>query len=175
MGLRDTVYRPNFEHYRIAPSGYTKGVAWGTPYNPLAHFLNDIAGNAGLFSTVTDVTTYLQLLLNKGKMPTSFRVFAETTVNRFLNVTKYRNYTNTRALGWETIPVGTCPCGSKFSPSPNSFGMTDRGSGSFMWADKMKNVTIVLLANGAFPAGKTNDPTPYQAAISNAIMTALGY
>lgn len=117
----------------------------------------------------------MQLLLNKGKMPTSFRVFSESVVGKFLNVTKYRTYNNTRAMGWETIPAGICPCGSKFSPSPNSFGMTDRGSGSFIWADKVKNVTIVLLANGAFPAGKTNDPTPYQAAISDAIMKALGH
>jgi len=53
--------------------------------------------------------------------------------------------------------------------------MSDVPSGSFVWADKKKNVSIVLLANGAFPGGRTNDPTAYQAAISDAIMTALGH
>ena len=53
--------------------------------------------------------------------------------------------------------------------------MSDTSSGSFVWADKKRNVTIVLLANGAFPGGRANDPTAYQAAISDAIMGTLGY
>lgn len=164
MGLRDTVYKPRTDKYKIVPSGFTGGqISWGTPYNKLAHFLNDTAGNAGLFSTVSDVMTYMQLLLNKGKMPEYFRVFSEDVVNKFLNVTKYRGYNNTRAFGWETIPAGTCPCGKKFSPSPNSFGLSDPPSGSFVWADKLKNVTIILLANGAFPSGQTMNPINYQA------------
>jgi CubicO group peptidase (beta-lactamase class C family) len=76
-GMRDTVYLPKTDKYKIAPSGYTDRIAWGTPYNKVAHFLNDTAGNAGLFSTVTDVLTYMQLMLNKGKMPGFSRVFTE--------------------------------------------------------------------------------------------------
>lgn len=53
--------------------------------------------------------------------------------------------------------------------------MSDAPSGSFVWSDRKRNVTIVLLANGAFPGGRTNDPTPFQAAISDAIMSELGY
>ena len=176
IGMKDTKFLPltKFDRLKIAPGGYTDRIAWGTAYNPVAHLINDTAGNGGLFSTAADVTTYVQLLLNKGKMPTAFRVFQEDTVNKFLNVTKYK-YTNTRAWGWETIPTGQCPCGKKFSASPDSFGMSDAPSGSFVWADKKKNVSIVLLANGAFPGGRTNDPTAYQAAISDAIMSALGY
>jgi len=173
-GLRDTIYHPT-DKLKIAPSGYTDKIAWGTPYNKLAHFLNDTAGNAGLFSTVSDVIIYTQLLLNKGKMPNYLRVFEEPIVEKFLNVTKYSKYNNTRALGWDTIPLTGCPCGKKFSPSPNSFGLSDPPSGSFVWTDKKRNVTIVLLANGAFPARAAVDPTPYQAEISDAIMTALGY
>lgn len=174
-GMRDTVYLPKSDRSKIVPSGYTDRIAWGTPYNKIAHFLNDTAGNAGLFSTVSDVVTYMQLLLNKGKLPGYSRVFSEEVVDRFLNVTRYAKYNNTRALGWETVPAANCPCGKKFSPSPNSFGMSDPPSGSFMWADKKRNVTIVLLANGAYPARSASDPAPYQAAISDAVMTALGF
>jgi len=174
IGMHDTSFYPKTDKLKIAPGGYTDKVAWGTPFNKLAHILGDSAGNGGLFSTVSDIITYTQLLLNKGKMPIYFRVFQEDTVNKFLNVTKYR-YANTRALGWETVPAKDCPCGSKFSPSPDSFGMSDPPSGSFVWSDKKKNITIVLLANGAFPGGRTNDPAPFQAAISDAIMTALGH
>jgi CubicO group peptidase (beta-lactamase class C family) len=99
-GLRDTVYRPKTDKYKIAPGGYTNQIAWGTPFNKIAHFLNDTAGNAGLFSTVTDLVTYMQLILNKGRIPGYSRVFSEDVVNRFLNVSQYKGYKNTRALGW---------------------------------------------------------------------------
>lgn len=175
MGMRDTVYIPKTDRLKIAPGGYTDRIAWGTPFNRLAHFLNDNAGNAGLFSTIADVITYMQLLLNKGKNPMYFRVFSEEVVGKFLNVTRYSRYNNTRALGWETVPKDGCPCGTKFSASPDSFGLSDFDSGSYVWADKKRNVTIVLLANGAFPGGTTMNPTAYQSGISDAIMTALGH
>jgi hypothetical protein len=100
-------------------------------------------------------------MLNKGQLPGYSRVWSQDVVDKFLNVTKYK-FTNTRALGWETVPLTNCPCGKKFSPSPFSFGMSDPPSGSYIWADKKRNVTIVLLANGAFPARTAVDPAPYQ-------------
>lgn len=174
-GLRDTVYLPKTDKYKIAPSGYTDKIAWGTPYNRIAHFLNDTAGNAGLFSTVSDIITYMQLLLNKGKFPSALRVFSEEVIDKFTNVTKYTKYNNTRALGWDSVPTVNPPCGKKFSPSPFSFGISDQFTGSYVWADKKRNVTIVLLANGAFPAKSSTDPSIFQGNLSDAIMTALGY
>lgn len=99
IGMRDTTFNPKIDRLKIAPGGYTDRVAWGTASNKMAHILGNEAGNGGLFSTVSDVITQMQLLLNKGKMPGVFRVFQEDTVNKFLNVTKYK-YTNTRCLGW---------------------------------------------------------------------------
>ena len=94
------MFRPKTDKYKIAPGGFIDHIAWGTPFNKIAHFLNDTAGNAGLFSTVTDLVTYMQIMLNKGKIPGYSRVFTEEVVNRFLNVTTYKKYKNTRALGW---------------------------------------------------------------------------
>lgn len=99
IGMRDTSFQPKTDKLKIAPGGFNNKIAWGTAYNQMAHTLNDTSGNGGLFSTVSDVITYTQLLLNKGKMPGFFRVFEEDTVSKFLNVTKYK-YNNTRALGW---------------------------------------------------------------------------
>ena len=53
--------------------------------------------------------------------------------------------------------------------------MSDSPSGSFIWNDKKRNVSIILLANGAFPGGASNNPIDFQSALSDAIMSALGY
>jgi len=83
-----------------------------------------------------------------------------------------KNYTNTRALGWDTVPLVDPPCGKKFSP--NSFGFSDP-FGSYIWSDKEKNVTIILLAAGGFPVPSTLNHAKAQGDISDAIMTALGH
>jgi CubicO group peptidase (beta-lactamase class C family) len=42
-----------------------------------------MAGNSGLFSTLTDMITYMQLMLNKGKKTFSLRIFSEQVVDLF--------------------------------------------------------------------------------------------
>ena len=83
-----------------------------------------------------------------------------------------KHYQNTRALGWETVPLVDPPCGRKFSP--NSFGLSDP-SGSYIWADKDKNISIVLLAAGAYPQNNGINHSKAQGQISDEIMIALGY
>lgn len=72
------------------------------------------------------------------------------------------------------MPAVNPPCGKKFSPSPYSFGLADP-SGSYVWADKKRNVTIIFLANGNFPVNSKVDPSIFQGTLSDAVMTALGY
>lgn len=74
-GLRDTKYNPSVSPYNIVPSGYNKGISRGTAANKIANFMNSIAGNAGLFSNLDNMSKYMQLLLNRGK-PASGRVFS---------------------------------------------------------------------------------------------------
>lgn len=171
-GLRDTSYLPS-NTYSIAPSGYVKGSTQGKSCNKIANFLNSKAGHAGLFSTIDNLGTYAQLLLNKGKMPNTSRVFSENIVQNFTTKftanLKYKN--NTRALGWETVPLTNPPCGVKFSQ--NSFGLADP-TFSYFWADKDKNVSIILLANGQYPSGDS-DHSVQQGSLSDTIMSVLGY
>lgn len=170
-GMRDTTFVPSTSHDQIVPGGYNKGICHGVPYNKYAHFLNNMAGNAGLFSTADNMANYMQLMLNKGKLNLT-RVFAETVVNAYTTAIPEKKYNNTYARGWETVPAANPPCGKKFSP--HSFGLADT-SGSYIWADKEKNVAIVLLANGDFPVPRKNPPAEFQGRLSDAIMTALGY
>ncbi len=75
-GLRDTGYIPSTAKDQIVPGGYNNGTCRGIPSNKYAHFLNNMAGNAGIFSTIDNLIIYMQLMLYKGKIPTLSRVFS---------------------------------------------------------------------------------------------------
>lgn len=80
--MRDTTYTPsvtNATKYKIVPSAYHSGtgIAIGLPANKITHFLNNTSGAAGVFSTVDNVVSYMQLMLNRGKLPLyNTRVFS---------------------------------------------------------------------------------------------------
>lgn len=172
-GLRDVHFKPTTNLHLIAPSGYNnKGVVRGLPGNKIANFLGGVAGNAGLFSAIDSIAYYMQLLLNKGKMPLGSRIFSENVTNLFTTKVPTKNYNNTRALGWDTVPLIDPPCGKKFSE--HSFGFSDP-FGSYLWADKDKNISIILLAAGGFPTPNNLNHAKAQGEISDAIMTALGH
>ena len=42
----------------------------------------------------------MQLMLNGGQIKGYSRVFSQDVIDKFLNVTKYAKYNNTRNLGW---------------------------------------------------------------------------
>ncbi len=170
-GMRDTTYLPTTSKDQIVPGGYNKGICHGVPYNKYANFLNKMAGNAGLFSTIDNMANYMQVMLNKGRLNLT-KVFSEQVVNTYTTAPSQRKYNNTRARGWDTVPTTNPPCGKKFSQ--HSFGFADT-SASYVWADKEKNVAIVFLANGDFPVPRKTVPATFQGKLSDAIMTALGY
>jgi CubicO group peptidase (beta-lactamase class C family) len=50
----------------------------------LAYKYGGVAGHSGLFTTGDDVTRYMRILLNKGKLPESTRVLPEVVVEKFI-------------------------------------------------------------------------------------------
>ncbi len=75
-GLRDTGYHPTTSQNKIVPSGYNHGITRGTSTNKIANFLNNAAGNAGIFSTVDELSKFMHIMLNKGKNPPFSKVFS---------------------------------------------------------------------------------------------------
>jgi hypothetical protein len=99
-GIRDTGYLPSSPKEQIVPGGYNNGTCIGVPSNKYAHFINNMAGNAGIFSTVDNLITYMQLMLYKGKIPTYSRAFSEEVIALYTTPMKQNKYNNTRARGW---------------------------------------------------------------------------
>src|SRR6185312_14023104 len=71
LGMHDTHFSPAAQFRdRIAPTEIINHVLrWGVVQDPTAYAMGGIAGNAGLFSTATDLGVYAQCLLNNGRLP----------------------------------------------------------------------------------------------------------
>jgi CubicO group peptidase (beta-lactamase class C family) len=81
-------------------------------------------------------------------------------------------YNSTRAYIFDTLPADDNPVtGTKFSA--NSFGLYGL-TGSIAWADKDKNVTIVVLSNSAYANG-VDKFRSISGQLLDIIMTILGY
>jgi CubicO group peptidase (beta-lactamase class C family) len=115
-----------------------------------AAFLGGRSGNAGLFSTVTDLLTYGQLWLSGGQLG-EVRLFGPETVGLAT-----RNWTpglaDSRGLGWQ-LPGGDNSFGDLLARE--SFGHTGF-TGTGLWLDPVHRMAVVLLTN-RLQLGRTNE------------------
>lgn len=182
--MKDTQFNPSPQDYwKIAPTEFDvrknfinldhlRGLIQGVVHDPTAYLFGGVAGHAGLFSTLADLIKYMRIHLSGGQVPGDIRIYPKTTVDLFSAKVTGLPYNNTRALGWDTIPVQTYPpCGHKFSP--NSFGHTGF-TGTSIWADKDKDLLIVILTNRVHPTAAANSHIKARSDISDAIVDALG-
>ena len=72
---------PEMQLSRTAPTEVVNQVmARGQVHDPRSRALNGIAGHAGLFSSVEDISTYVQMLLNGGTGPNRKSILSPLTV-----------------------------------------------------------------------------------------------
>lgn len=57
-----------------------KRIVRGEAHERVAYKYGGVAGHSGLFTTGDDLTKYMRILLNKGKLPESTRVLPEAVV-----------------------------------------------------------------------------------------------
>lgn len=142
LKMTNTMYTPDESfNDRIAPTLNVKGQV----HDPMASALGGVAGNAGLFSTATDLAIFAQMMLNKGKVD-SVQFLKPETVELFT-----KNITQDRALGWQTCARGSYGCGSL---SKQAFGHTGY-TGTSMWIDPTSDTFIIVLTNRVY-APKTS-------------------
>jgi CubicO group peptidase (beta-lactamase class C family) len=85
MGLKETMFNPPANYtYRIAPCEYDAElrhrIVRGEAHERLSYYLGGETGHSGLFTTATDVTRYVRLILNLGKIGIEARAFSAATV-----------------------------------------------------------------------------------------------
>lgn len=149
LGLRTTCFLPSdtFSMARIVPTEdekyWRRQLLRGHVHDPTAALMGGIAGNAGLFSSASDMGVIFQMLLQGGTYGGK-RFFKQTTVDLF---TKKQPGSH-RGLGFNK-PTGN---GGIIAPeaSLKSFGHTGF-TGCCVWVDPDDELVYVFLSNRVHP------------------------
>lgn len=143
LEMKSTMYVPSHDCVDQCVTTFThlKGIV----HDPLARGLEGLSGNAGLFSSVEDLSKLCILLLNKG-VYNGKRYLKAETIEHF---TKQYSERTTRAIGFDTRSEdGTASSGKLFSSgSYGHLGYT----GTSIWIDPVKEIFVVFLTNRVYP------------------------
>lgn len=148
MGLENTLFAPGDKlKTKCAPTElddyWRNRLIQGEVHDEMSSLFGGVAGHAGLFSNIEDVSNIAFMLLNGGEFAGK-TILKKETVSLF---TKRTPADGTRALGWE-VQTSTNSSGEAFSN--NAFGHTGF-TGTSVWIDPDSRTIIVLLTNRVYP------------------------
>lgn len=113
----------------------------GEVHDPTATAMGGVAGHAGLFSTVEDLTIFMRDFMSQ-----SPKCISTEVRNQFI---RRQSTESTRALGWDTKSEKGSSAGDYFGPL--SFGHTGY-TGTSVWCDPTTGLTAILLTNRVHPS-----------------------
>lgn len=154
LGMNQTCFNPlsKFKKEQIAPTEtdtyFRNQTIQGFVHDQGACMTGGVGGHAGLFSTATDLSKYLQMLINGGTYG-GRRYFKQTTIDLF---TKKQFNNNHRGLGWDKVDAGK---NNSYAPELASleFSFGHSGfTGCAVWVDKEKDLLMILLSNRIHPS-----------------------
>ncbi len=159
LGANTTGFLPEKKNYtnNIVPTEldtiFRKTLTKGWVHDENASLLGGISGNAGLFSTATDLAKIMQMYMQYGTYDGK-RYFSENTVKEFTKV-QYPNNDNRRGLGFDKPLLDNSELSlSKAYPAPeagkDSFGHSGF-TGTFVWADPENQLVFIFLSNRVYP------------------------
>ena len=116
----------------------------GAVHDEAAYIMGGVAGHAGLFSNLKDLTRFAHMMLNKGKIG-ELQFLQPETIETFTSLAPNTE----RGLGWDIrSSSGYSSAGSLFGP--RSYGHTGF-TGTSIWIDPDAQVFTILLTNRVHP------------------------
>lgn len=131
---------------KVAPTEMTekRGLIKGQVHDPKAFVLAEHCGSAGLFSTLSDVIKFSEMLLNKGKYKDKLFLSEKTVENLSQNYSPKSD--KARSLGWDLIEY------------ENRYLLYHTGyTGTFMILDILAKEGFIFLSNRVHPADRRDD------------------
>lgn len=164
MGLERTLFDPppGLRSECLPTVGDSSGTEiklQGVVHDPLARSLEGYSGNAGLFSTASDLSVFCRMMMNEGVYG-GRRYVRASTLRPFLTLQNGH-----RTYGWSMNNFRST-AGSKMSGT--AIGHTGY-TGTCAWIDRENDIFIILLTNRVYPLDQ-KAVNPVRRAVNNAVM-----
>ncbi len=160
MGLASTGFLPRekFDTNRIAPTEFEKQFRMqhlhADVHDPGSAMFGEVAGHAGLFSDVNDLSAIMQMLLDGGAFKGK-RYIKASTIKLF---SAYNSTISRRGYGFDKPEKDNAVRKEAYpakSVSPLAIGHTGY-TGTAVWADPKYNIVFIFLSNRVNPYGGDN-------------------
>jgi CubicO group peptidase (beta-lactamase class C family) len=139
---------PMSELPRIAPTEVVKGKPWrGIVHDPSARRMGGVSGDAGLFSTASDLARFARMMLNLGELDGT-RIFKPETVKLMTSPQEPPGVHVLRGLGWDIDSPYAGPRGNLFPIG--SYGHSG-WTGTSIWIDPYSKTFVIFLSNRNHP------------------------
>ena len=148
LGMQHTRFlAPVSWHPKIAPTDLDENgkMLRGTVHDPTARRMGGVAGHAGLFSTVDDLSKFATALMNGSQ------VLSPLMVEKMTSPAQPPNATVLRGLGWDIDSQLSSNRGALLPVG--SYGHTGF-TGTSIWIDPTTKTYIIILTNAVHPRGK---------------------
>jgi serine-type D-Ala-D-Ala carboxypeptidase len=140
------------------------GTSWikGEVHDPNAMVLAGVAGHAGLFSVLNDLSKFMSMMLKRGN-----GLVKPETIELF---TRRQGVSSSRGYGWDTNADHKASAGARFSEK--SFGHTGY-TGTSVWGDFENETFAILLTNRVQPTSDNTKIIPFRAKFHDAVYQAI--
>lgn len=178
LEMFDTGYNP-VDAKRCAPTeerhdNIMQGIERGIVHDERAYWLRGVAGHAGLFSTVKDISHFIEMVLNDG-VYNGKRFLSQATIDLMFTpfVREAKGVSldyNQRGLGW-IVKGDYCSAGDLASPETILHtGFT----GTNVFIDRINKVGFTMLANRVHPTRENTKIIPFRGRLGNYIISHFG-
>lgn len=170
LGMHDTAFGPLEPSPRVVPSG---APALGQIEDGQARLAGRPVGNAGLFSTASDLARFCQMMLGQGRLGNT--VVLSTSTHGKITHNLLAPPLPARGFGWDMDQDAPHRPGRL---SPSAYGHSGH-TGQSVWIDPEKQVYVIVLTNRNHPkmVGGERMREQYRARgrIGDAALEAFGY
>ncbi|MDF2881643.1 MAG: Beta-lactamase [Clostridiaceae bacterium] len=165
LNMQNTTFNPKIQNIAATEVDAKSGKPYiGICHDENGRFFNGVSGHAGLFSNMSDLCKFSNMLINNGNGFLSNASFLAMTRNHTENLDDDRGY------GW-------CIKGDKNSSggdiiSPDAFGHTGF-TGTSMWIDIKNDIYIILLTNRVHPNRNNLNILRFRRLFNNAVLASV--
>lgn len=177
LEMKDTCYNPS-DIKRCAPTEVRKdevfdGVLRGRVHDETAYALNGISGNAGVFSTIEDISHFIEMILNDGVYKGK-RIFSKATIDLIFTpqvkeTSGVYMIEELRSIGW--IVRGSVSSAGELTSDETILhtGFT----GTNIWIDRKNQVGFCMLTNRVHPTRDINPTISLRPKLANYIIAHI--